>query len=496
MKKKKIWMKIAVILLAVIVSLLLIWGTNVETFFSEPSSGNGEKENQTLKWYINYSWMDADDKNAVSEYIAKTYHVNIEFVIPKGNESEKLQTMIDTETLPDLVTVGWWEPENQEMINQEQVYALNQLADKYDTSFYDYVNPYVMDWYTQSDGNIYGYPNYSYSYQDYMEDQHVSSNENFLVRKDIYEAIGSPDMTTPEGFSDAVRRAAELFPNVNGEPLIPIGADEFTNSGNNSFDLYLQNFLAVPYEKDGKYYDRNTDAEYIRWLKVFRQLGEEGYLKNDIFVDKRSQLEEKIGKGRYFCLFYQSSDIEQQQKEIYDTNPDQIYIAVAGPRNSSKENPVLPVSGINGWTVTYISKNCTCQKEAIQIVSFLLSKKGQKLVSEEGQDDFWMLLDESENTEFPEYIRQMKNWSEPYSRYLGQYELNFGENLEMTNVQKKLQGIWADTLPHLLLAKSEAEFDRIVNDYIKRRNASRYGEYEAAATALIQKNKSKMGIKE
>ena len=56
-------------------------------------------------------------------------------------------------------------------------------------------------------------------------------------------------MTTPEGFSEAVKRAAELFPEVNGEPLIPIGADEFTDRGNVSFGLYLQSFLGYLMKK-------------------------------------------------------------------------------------------------------------------------------------------------------------------------------------------------------------------------------------------------------
>ena len=116
-------------------------------------------------------------------------------------------------------------------------------------------------------------------------------NQTFLVRKDIYEAIGSPDMTTPEGFI-AVKKAAEMFPEVDGDPLIPIGAHVFDNEGNVSFDKYLMNFLAIPWEKDGVYYDRYTDPEYFRWLKVFRQLGEEDYLANDIFVDTRTQMEE------------------------------------------------------------------------------------------------------------------------------------------------------------------------------------------------------------
>lgn len=64
----------------------------------------------------------------------------------------------------------------------------------------------------------------------------------------------------------------------------------FDHQGNVSFDKYLMNFLAVPWEKDGKYYDRYTDPEYVIWLKMFRELGEEGLLANDIFVDTRTQM--------------------------------------------------------------------------------------------------------------------------------------------------------------------------------------------------------------
>lgn len=38
-------------------------------------------------------------------------------------------------------------------------------------------------------------------------------------------------MTTPQGFHDAVVKAAQMYPEVNGEELIPIGAHVFTKEG-------------------------------------------------------------------------------------------------------------------------------------------------------------------------------------------------------------------------------------------------------------------------
>ena len=81
------------------------------------------------------------------------------------------------------------------------------------------------------------------------------------------------------------------------------------------------NFLAIPYEKGGKYYDRYTDEEYIRWLKMFRRLSSEGYLSPDVFVDSRTQMSEKISNGRYFCMLYQRTDLADQQKLLYEKNP-------------------------------------------------------------------------------------------------------------------------------------------------------------------------------
>lgn len=491
--RKKEMIEITAVSVFLFIALLLVWNADVQNFlYQEPSET--EEKRQTVRWYINYSWMPPEDESAVTEYLENRFDIDIEFVIPKGNESDKLQTMIDTDTLPDLVTLGWWEPENQKLINNNQVYALNKLADRYNKEFYGNINADTAAWYTQSDGNLYAYPSYSYTYEEYKANPDAASNEVFLVRKDIYEAIGSPDMRTPEGFCEAVRKAAEMFPTVEGKPLIPVGADEFTDKGNNSFDLYLQNFLAVPYEEDGKYYDRNTDEEYVRWLKAFRDLGEEGLLKSEIFVDKRSQLEEKIIDGRYFCLLYQRSDIEWQQNIIEKNDPERIYIAVEGPRNSRMDDPVLPLSGINGWTLTYVSRNCQCPDKVIQMISFLLSEEGQELVRDQGEDEYWMLLDQFQKNNTTASMEQMENWAEPYSYYLGQYELNFGENTEMTVVYEKLQSVWADTLPELLLAESEEKFDRILNTYKEEREENRYEEFAEVASELFVNNKEKMGI--
>ena len=346
-----------------------------------PDAQENAKDQVTFDWYINYSWFNTKwGQNAVSKAITEKTGVNINFITPQGNEEEKLNALIASGSLPDLITLGWWEPQINDIIQKDMVYALNELADKYDPYFWTVTDDQAVSWYTQDDGNIYGYPCSSVTPDDVNSDNNIGSNQTFLVRKDIYEAIGSPDMTTIEGFENAVKKAAEEFPVIDGKPLIPIGAHYFDDIGNVSFDQYLQNFLAVPYEKDGKLYDRDTDPEYIEWLRMFNRLSREGYLSTDVFIDQRVEMEEKIAQGRYFCMLYQYTDMSAQQKTLYSKDPDSIYIAVDGPKNANGDDHVLPTNTVNGWTITMVSKNCQNPDRAIQFIDYLISEEGQKMV--------------------------------------------------------------------------------------------------------------------
>ena len=497
-------------------------------------SASGDLEPITLDWYINYSWFLTDwGENVVSKEITKRTGVDVNFITPIGNERNKLDSLISSDSLPDLVTLGWWEPEIREMTDKGLVYPLNELADKYDPYFYEVTTEGARNWYTLSDGNIYGYPNSSYTPEDVENNDNIASNQTFLVRKDIYEAIGSPDMTTPDGFYRAVVQASQMFPEVDGKELIPIGAHVFDTEGCVSFDQYLQNFLAVPYEKDGEIYDRNTDPEYLTWLKTFRRLASEGYIKDDIFVDQRTQTSEKVEEGRYFCMLYQRTDIADQEKIIYSRNPDKIYIAIDGPKNSKGDDPVLPVNGIAGWTLTFISKNCKDPERAIKFIDFLMSPEGQELtyLGVEGvtfdyvdgkpvikddvekllqtdreqydaiygaDDTYWMFQNNvyqlKWHLELDEPLRQLEKWTYPYATYLGQYDIYISEDTDLGRINSACRALWGKTLSSLLLASSDEEFDEIMNEYILERDALGYDKLAAEQTRQIQENKEKLGI--
>ena len=491
------------------------------------------KDDITLDWYVNYSWFATPwGNNLVSKTITDETGVDINFITPIGNETEKLNALIASDSLPDIITLGYWEPQVSELISGDMVYALNELAEEYNTDFFKVCDEDAVNWYTQEDGNLYCYPNTCVTPSDLKENE-ISSNETFLVRKDIYEAIGSPDMTTMEGFEAAVKKAVELYPEVDGEPLIPIGAQVFDNEGCVSFDKYLMNFLAVPWEKDGQFYDRFTDPEYISWLKFFRHLGEEGYLSNDIFVDTRTQMEEKLASGRYFCMLYQYTDMLSQQKTLLQEHPERVYIAVDGPKNSKGDDYTLPCNGVSGWTVTMISKNCKNPERALALMEYMMSEHGQKMIylGVEGEtydmvdgkpvlkddvknllntdrekydelygadDAYWMLQDNVMQLQWkqelsPE-IEKLEQWTIPYVVYDGQYDVQFPVDSDEANEDNKITRLWSQTLPQLLLAPTEESFDEIWQEFLDKRASYGFADVQRKKIEFMKEAKEKLGI--
>ncbi|WP_139905339.1 extracellular solute-binding protein [Clostridium thermarum] len=529
-----------------VITLVLLSCSYDKNFVKETDMGKEKNKSSwqddtspiTFDWYINYSWFTtAWGNNEVSKYVTEKTGVSINFMTPKGDEAENLRTMLDKGRLPDFITLSAWDDGYKNIIKSGLALSLDELSELYDPYFFKVADMQKLEWYRQSDGHVYCYPNYSLpieDYENYKEDR-KPSNQTFLVRKDIYETLGKPDMRTPEGFLKALEEAKNRFPMVGEESLIPLGMHEFTKSGNLSIDSILPNFLAVPYEKDGKLYDRYTDPELIRWLKTLRKANELGLLAENIFYESRAQIEENIIKGRYFAMIYQRSDLEVQQLALYAKDKNKIYIPVDGPANSNLDQPTLAGDSISGWTVTLISKNCKDPERAIKFLSYLISEEGNKdlylgkqgatwdiidgkeqFVPEVQQllerdkiafdnkygagETYWMLMDTNYIQKWavpkPEALKVLQDWPKGKTYNFSVYDQTnpYGESEEAI-IFSKVNTKWQETLKLLLLAKDDEEFDKIFNQY--EEYAENHGNEKVIQykQRKFEENKKKLGIK-
>ena len=491
-------------------------------------------EKITLNWYINFSWFSTTwGENLVAKTITDETGVSVNFIVPTGSEREKLDAMISSGDLPDLLTLGFWEPQVAQMEDEGLVYALNELAGAHDPWFFEVADTQRLSWYTRPDGNIYSYPNSSYSPADYELHDNIGSNQAFLVRADIYEALGSPDMTTPGGFCGAAEKALAEFPSVGGLPLRALGLYDFNKEGNYSLEEILMNFLALPFEKGGAKYDRYTDPDYIMWLKMFRRLNEKGLLGDDLYLDRREQVAEKVAAGQYFCMFYQHTDIADQQLHLYNKDPKSAYIAVDGPMNGNRDRHTLQGVGINGWTVTMISKNCKAPGRAVAFMSYLMSGRGQKLTycgvegvtydeAENGglefrgeamdllgsdraeynrvygaDNTYWMMQDTAMQLDWQPPPRpplaQPREWTFPYTVYMPEYDVSITE-ANAAEANRLIREEWGRTLPALLLAPDDGEFDRLLEQFVEKRAELGFELVNREWMRLVTEARQKLGL--
>ncbi len=498
----------------------------------------------TFDWYCNYSWQlsgDAWQKTKVGQYATEKTGVSLNFIAPAGNETEKLNTMIVSNSLPDLLTGDSTDPLFRKIMDSGLAYSLNELADKYDPYFYKVIDKDAFAWHQLSDGNTYGYVNWAYGPETLAKYPNtIEGTTTFLVRKDIYEAIGSPDMRTPEGFLNALKAAKEKYPKIDGQPIVPLGFTQFGDSGCSSiwigtfFKSLLSEYLAQPKAKDGKITDRLTDPDMVKWIKTLRDANEMGLISKEVFIDKDAQIREKVAQGRYFAMMYQRSDIPAQNASLYQKDPNMAYIAIDPPANANMDKPRIAVGGLQGWCITLISKNCKDPERAIKYMTYRISDEGQRDTYLGKQGETWDVIDGKEQflpeinelsvkdkTTFDNTIGGLygayqllnfiksKTWEAPQVEPSKQpwdwtldktvCEPQFDDLIPLPSseegiIDTKISNKWGAVLPKLILAKSSEEFDTLFNQFVADRTAAGYDKLMAYWQKRYEENKVKLGI--
>jgi len=489
----------------------------------------------TIDWYVNLSYATYRWGDIATDAITEKTGVTVNLTNPVGNEDEAMNTMLASGDLPDVITIYREAPQVMTMEENGLVYALDELADKYDPYFWEVAYPSIVGWFTREDGHLYGWPSHSTPLELMADSSQVTGNTLFMVRSDMYEAIGSPDMRTIDGFRDALRAVKEKFPEVNGQPTLLFGGHEASDTSWWGFDAYLQDFLAVPWEtEDGKLYDRRTDPEYIRWLKAFREMYHEGLIPNDLFIDKNKDIDDKIVQGRYFALLHQAIGIGKQ-RQVMEATGGAYYKAIDGIFNSKLEQPqILAANVINGWLMSFITKDCKDPARTIQFFSYLISEEGQKDCALGVKGETYDTQEDGVDRLLPE-MREIKEndkdlWLEKYGAGEFYYLMNPGiwqqwnypleepekSNIDWTKGKSKSQAVytnlyppattdegiayneiehkWAQTLPKLMTAETEEEFDRLLQEFIEFREAHNWDAVLEIMNANLAKNKAKLGI--
>lgn len=325
-------------------------------------------ETTELTWYVNADWWNTDwGTDTVTRKIKEDLNLDVQFIT---GDDTKLNTFFAGGKKPDIITIF---DANSSVAQSAANWAwpLNELADKYDPYFYEVMSQDSFNWFKLSDGKTYGYPDYSNG-QDVYDSGLLKATTAFAIRKDVYEALGEPEMGTPEQFISVLKEIKVKYPD-----LIPFGSNSMTdNTGSLGADL--QNFLGVPIEnEDGTWYDRNMDEDYLAWIRTLNQAYREGLISDDNFSDDATAHEDKVKTGKYACLFIGGTPQRSGPLQVWrSANPDAEYIAIDGPQSTVGNAPTLSQAGLSGWMINYITKDCSEPIKAMEVFTYLISDYG------------------------------------------------------------------------------------------------------------------------
>jgi len=231
-------------------------------------------------------------------------------------------------------------------------------------------------------------------------------------------------------------------------------------------------------------------------------------------------------------MLYMNWDMQAPQNALYARDPNSIYIAVDGPKNSKGDDPKLAGGSIAGWTLTLISKNCKDKARAIQFLTYLISEEGQMdtnfgipdvtytmengipTLKPEVKDldsrdknkqetdvgvlyTYWMLMDTAWQAqwgvEYAPSLEQPQLWTRPYVQSYAVYDgltLPVGSDEDL--IYQEIQRKWGKVLSNLIRAGSDEEFDAILAEYNKFKKDKGIDKVQKVQTELMNRNKAKL----
>ena len=224
---------------------------------------------------------DAFD-NPVAQAITEKTGIKIEVQQPTGNPEEKLNLMLASGDLPDIVLMDRRSDIVNKYIAAGALVPLNDLIDQYGADIQEMYGD-ILNKSRYEDGKNY-YLNNWYGLDP-------DPDRAFCIRMDVLKELGYGEKAekgeafTQDEFRDILSRFKETYKDADGQPAIPLTSNaDYMPSVLSTFKaMYgMKNY----YEKDGKLFFDVRDPDYLEMVKYMNGLYRDGLLDKEWAVYK------------------------------------------------------------------------------------------------------------------------------------------------------------------------------------------------------------------
>lgn len=420
----------------------------------------------TLTLFEDWPNTNVNDADSIAlKNLEKVTGVWLERSFPVAWDGQQLVLMLASNSLPDIMVIEagaqWRSSFIEQAREADAIWAYDDLIEQYAPHFKELVAPEYFTMFQSADGKTYEYVNAintALAQEKKKAYGVVGGAGATLVRKDYFDEIGAPDVSTPDTFIAALKAMQEKHPD-----LVPFITP--ADTWKSPIGDFAAQFGVPPYTLDGDTLrDQLKDPSALEAALFVNRLAREGVLPKEAILEG-TDVQAQVFNGQVLSYWWNT----REEGKVPDDNPDTIYTSLEPFTTWHNYN----TSTVGGWKTILISKSCKNPERAVRVLEFMASEAGHQLLywgnlgKSPAQGGVWSgdlengphyYLDErGKPTYYQEYwAAKLADW-DGVALKSGLKEIAYGEDAYYANVQT-----WITDDP---VAQKEAKYYGGKTDY-------------------------------
>ncbi|WP_195571275.1 extracellular solute-binding protein [Paenibacillus sp. 1001270B_150601_E10] len=366
----------------------------------------------TLYGHYNSYSMPAWGADEGSKWIQDNKKVTVKAISAGNDPAAKLNTMIATNSLPDVI---WLDraADFERLREANLLVPLDEYVDKY-PNLKQWLGDEGINILRAEDGHLYGFPNW-YTKQP-------NGNAGYVINSKIYKELGSPKIETTDDLYNYLKLVREKYPKV-----IPYQPG-LANDGQGIDVLYsafkendhkFPGMRAVPVgEKLTSIY---SDPAFVEAMKYTSKLFREKLISQDAFTQTLDQITETVMSGNVAVFAGASpTDIASNaHAEMTKQDPDAGYFMIWPVHKAGLDkNKIFPGTYTTlGWNVAVITKAAKDPEAIFAFLDWYTGPEGHRINFWGPEGQYWKGLKEDGIT--PIFTDAYINDAEELLKYQG-----------------------------------------------------------------------------
>ncbi len=350
--------------------------TQGQTTAADPNKMDWELDTSPVTLEVFEDWPSDREsiyETPVYKRVVQDTGVSLKISTPVSFDGQKLSLMLASNSLPDLIQLesgaAWCNTFINQAVEAGKLWSFDELAEQYAPKFKSLVQPEYFNNFKSPDGKTYKYVtaiNTQQTKDMKIKYGAIGAQNAVLIRKDLYEEAGSPDVTTPDGLINALKAIS-----AKHKDLIPY-TTPFDGWNNPTGPWAAQLGLAPYYLKDGKLYFGMRAPEARQVISFVNKLTTSGLMPKEALTDSPDICQKRVLNGEVISYHWNTFE----EGKTVENKPDESYMALP-PFTTFKS---YDTSSLGGWKVMIIPKTSKLADRTIRYMEYLASPKGQEAV--------------------------------------------------------------------------------------------------------------------